>query len=232
MSDLIYRIQSRLEATKQNATSASEAAGLGKDFIRDVLRGKKKSISTDSATKLAVALQCPVSWLFEGEGADSIDSSATESVGIKYGGKVEAGAFRLNQHLDQTSEGRHIPLSCDPRYPVADQYAFEVFGDSMTESRIFEGMWINALDIHAWERIHGEPGDKALVVVARSREGAPERELTVKKLRLFRDRAELQPDSTNKSHQTFVFPLPPREDSQAEAQIIAVVLSATWLIGS
>jgi SOS-response transcriptional repressor LexA len=63
------------------------------------------------------------------------------------------------------------------------------------------------------------------------RNGHPERELTVKKLRIFTDRMELQPCSDNPSYSPLVFPLPLREDAEAEACIIAVVLSATWIYG-
>jgi hypothetical protein len=50
----------------------------------------------------------------------------------------------------------------------------------------------------------------------------------VKRLRIFRDRIELQPESINKSHKALVFPNPPR-DAESGANVIAVVLSATWL---
>jgi SOS-response transcriptional repressor LexA len=109
------------------------------------------------------------------------------------------------------------------------QYAFSVMGDSMTRERIFEGMHVLAVDVVVWERLHGQPRDGQLVVVARAHNGHPERELTVKKLRVFTDRLELQPCSDNPSYSPLVFPLPLREDAEAEAHIIAVVLSATWI---
>lgn len=143
---------------------------------------------------------------------------------------MQAGAFRRNNPFDQDAEQRRIPLPHDPRYPAAAQYAFAVVGDSMTEAHIIEGMHVLAVDLHTWERLHGEPRDGLLVVVARQRNGEPERELTVKRLRIFRDRLELQPESRNPAHSPIVFALPPRQDEEAGAEIIAVVLSATWIL--
>jgi hypothetical protein len=68
------------------------------------------------------------------------------------------------------------------------------------------------------------------VVVARYRNGEAERELTIKRLRIFPDRMELRPESVNKAHQPIAFALPPRQDEEGEATIIAVVLSATWIL--
>jgi uncharacterized delta-60 repeat protein len=75
-----------------------------------------------------------------------------------------------------------------------------------------------------------QQADGKLVVVARHRNGDTERELTVKRLRLFRDRMELQPQSKNPHHEAIVFSLPARQDEEAETRIIAVVLSATWIM--
>ena len=49
MTDLAERIQARLKAVGINATSASTKAGLGKDYIRDITRGHKATISSKAA---------------------------------------------------------------------------------------------------------------------------------------------------------------------------------------
>ena len=148
--------------------------------------------------------------------------------GIGYGGIVEAGAFRPVNLFDQDSDYRVIPIAPDPRYPAHSQFAFRVEGDSMNRAHIEPGMWVHAIDYAAWQRRHGEPGDGDLVVVTRVRDGHPERELTVKQLRIFRDRMELRPQSTNPKHEVLVMPAKPQPGVET-IDILAVVVAATWL---
>ncbi len=223
------RIQQRLAELNLNPRAASLKTGAGPDLLRNVLRGVNKVPRGDNLLRLAQVLQVSESWLLTGTESTSFDTPP--SFGVRFGGIVEAGAFRPNDPLDQEAETRRVPLPADPRYPAVAQYAFRIDGDSMTKAHIWPGMYVLAVDVHAWERVHGEVGDGKVVVVAQWRYGDSERELTVKRLRLFRDRMELQPESDNPRWEPFVFPLPLRQDEDGGAQIIAVVLSATWILG-
>lgn len=199
-------------------------------FIRNIRKGASASPRGENILKLARVLQVSESWLL-GTSDDLGDPpNVAAPFGVRFGGVAQAGLFRPNDDQDQEAETRRVPLPADPRYPAASQYAFRVEGDSMTKAHIWEGMHVLAVDVHAWERVHGEVGDGKLVVVARWRHGDSERELTVKRLRLFRDRMELQTETENPRWQPIVFPLPLRQDEDGEAQIIAVVLSATWIL--
>lgn len=62
-SVLKIRIQLRLDDLGRTATQASRDAGLDPGFIRDILRGKKKSIQADNLEKLAHALECQSGYL-------------------------------------------------------------------------------------------------------------------------------------------------------------------------
>lgn len=64
---LAVRIRSRLDALGLKPAAVAREAGLGPDYLRDVLRGAKKSISTDNAATLARILQCDLNWLLSGE---------------------------------------------------------------------------------------------------------------------------------------------------------------------
>lgn len=64
---LATRIRSRLDALKLEAAVVSRDAGLKPDYVRDILRNKKKSISTEHAATLANILQCDLNWLLTGE---------------------------------------------------------------------------------------------------------------------------------------------------------------------
>jgi SOS-response transcriptional repressor LexA len=229
MSDnpIYDRIQQKIKELGISERAASIKAVGNAELLRNIRRGKSMSPHSGSLTKLARVLGVSETWILTGEGQEDFLPS---SQGLRFGGIVEAGTFRPNNNFDQ-DEAPLIEVPADPRYPQSSQFAFKVMGDSMTEAKIFEGMFVLALDIHAYEKLHGEPQDGKLVIVARTRNGNPERELTVKRLRIFRDRLELQPESTNPKHQALVFPNPPRHDEAEEAQVIAVVLSAIWNYG-
>lgn len=67
MTTLAERIQSRLDALNLKAAVVAREAGLKPDYVRDVLRGSKKSISAEQAAALARILQCNLNWLVTGE---------------------------------------------------------------------------------------------------------------------------------------------------------------------
>ena len=71
------------------------------------------------------------------------------------------------------------------------------------------------------------------MIVARTRENTPERELTIKRLRITRDRMMLVPESTNPVHKPFTFTMPHVGNETLEgfvAQIVAVCLQAVWIL--
>lgn len=226
----IDRIKQRLADLDMSPRKASLLAGSSQDLIRGLLRGSNRTVRGDHLVGLARALKVSESWLITGEEQQEADMPKM-SFGVRFGGVVEAGTFRPQNDHSQDEDYRMVPMPHDPRYPRREQYAFSVVGDSMTRERIYEGMHVLAVDLMTWEHHHGQPRDGQLVVVARTRNGHPERDLTVKKLRIFTDRMELQPCSDNTTYQPLVFPLPLREDEEAHAHILAVVLSATWIYG-
>ena len=208
----------------------SIAAGMNPDTLGKFMTGKTQSLKANNLSAVAAALGVSESWLF-GTSEDPNPPSAGPEFGVRFGGVVEAGNFRPDDGLNQDNEWRFIPVQPDPRYPSASQYAFEVRGDSMDRAHVVEGMWALAVDVETWERLHGQVPSGKLVVVAKTRNGDPERELTVKRLQYFRDRMELQPESSNATHEPLVFPLPLAEDALQHIHIIAVVLQSTWIYG-
>lgn len=222
------RIAAVIEDLGETPRSASIKAGLHPDTIGKILKPGSISPRADTLSKIAGALGVSLKWLMDGVGepGEGFPEGDEDIGGIRYGGIVEAGAFRPNDSLNQDAEYRVIPISPDRRYPPLSQYAFEVVGDSMDQARMYPGMWLQAVDIHAWQQIHGEPRDGAFVIVAHTRNGDTERELTVKRLRIYRDRIELCPESSNPKHKPIVFPNPPRDGEGSQADVIAVVISS------
>jgi len=226
-NDIYERIRQRLKALDLSERKASMMAAGNPELIRNIRRGKSMSPRSGNLVKLARVLEVSESWLLGTSDDDSPPSDPPR--GVAYGGIVEAGAFRPVNMFDQEGEYRTVSIAPDSRFPVSVQHVFEVVGDSMLLAGLAPGMWALAVDLHSYEKIYGEPGDGKLVVVARIRDG--DRELTVKRLRIFRDRMELQPESPNPMHKPIVFPWPPRDDGPSEAAIVAVVLQAVYVFG-
>lgn len=60
---LADRVQARLDALGISANKASVNAGLGRDYVRDILRGKVKDPGADRLERLAEALHCQTGYL-------------------------------------------------------------------------------------------------------------------------------------------------------------------------
>lgn len=188
-SQMFQRISERLHELGMSERKASMLAVGNPDLVRNLKRHPQSSPRSEHLQHLAAVLGVTESWLLgstEEKGVKTPHDS-----GVRFGGVVEAGTWRINDETNQDAALRRVPLPPDPRYPATAQYAFQVVGDSMTEAGIFEGHYVLAVDLHAWQRLHGEPVDGKLVVVARTRNGDPERELTVKRL------ASSQPHGTS-----------------------------------
>lgn len=59
----IERIQARMEALALNPYATAKKAGLGPDYVRDLLRGKVKQPSAAKLRDLAIALECSTDFL-------------------------------------------------------------------------------------------------------------------------------------------------------------------------
>lgn len=224
---LIHRIEQRLKELGLSARAASLKAGLSADAIRNIQRDPESIPRGRTLVALATgALETKVEWLL---GLDT-DSPAGAPPGLPYGGIVEAGAFRPVDMLSQEA-GRMVPLPRDPSYPRCRQYAFEVRGDSMNLAHIEDGMWVTGIDYLDFAEWHGEVRDRMIVVAEHSRAQGAERELTVKEVRLFRDRMELLPRSSNPDHRPLIVRIVnrPVEDDHEATRILAIVTGATRL---
>jgi SOS-response transcriptional repressor LexA len=228
--EVFARITQRLSAMDLTERKASMLAVGNPDLIRNMKRNRSTAPQGRNLSRLARVLGVSETWLLTGEGQEEFEIPNPEAeAGVAFGGIVEAGAFRPIDLLNQDGEHRRVPLPPDPRFPSSSQFAFRVEGDSMVNANIHPGMYVLAVEFHTWEKLRGEPGDGTRVIVAHYRDGHPERELTVKTLRIFRDRLGLRPESPNPAHKPVIYPWPPTPDTERQTQLIAVVLAATFL---
>lgn len=67
------RVAERLDALKINAFEAARAVELGRDFVNDILNGKKTSVRGQNLLKLAEALKCTPDYLINEKAAPPDD---------------------------------------------------------------------------------------------------------------------------------------------------------------
>jgi len=231
-------IREQLKRVGKTPRAVSIEANLNPDTLNKFLASPTRTLRFPTIAAIARAIPCEISDLTGEEGGGSALSAEPLYVeprnlqpGVAYGGLVQAGLFREQNLYDQDGDYRRVAISPDPRFRPDDQFADEVGGDSMVNAGILPGMWVLCVTLEAWEKRYGEPRDGVRVVVQRSRDGHPDRELTVKTLRIFRDRIELQPESPNPAWKPLVFPNPPVQVDETQGIIIGVVLSAVRLFG-
>lgn len=116
------------------------AIGRDKDYIRDFLSGRKKTLKVDDAQAIAEQLHIPLSSLTGGR-TDDLSGSGVEVVG-----KVAAGVYRDVSIEDQDVERQRLAFARDGRFSHARQYALQVEGDSMSEI-IEEGSYVICVDM-------------------------------------------------------------------------------------
>ena len=128
-------LQKMIVEAGTNPAALALAIGRDKDYVRDFIKGRKKSLKAGDLEKIVEKLaQVSNGHLPDllGIAQSAIEAQPAPSFGLRVEGVVQAGVFIDTSLIeDNPDERRIIPTSPDPRYPHAHQYALEVAGDSM-----------------------------------------------------------------------------------------------------
>lgn len=231
--ELIVRLKKLSAETGIAAAAASDRAGLGKDYVRDILRGKVQKPSAENLRILAEkGFERSAAYLLLGDEGD-VDHIESHDIAhgtlpgeaeyLDYAGIVEAGNFREVDELDQREHRKvkRLPL---PAYSKARQFAWEVRGDSMDLWDIREGMFVHGADYDEFVDYYRDLRDGDLVIVERAEAEGARRELTVKEALIFEDRTELHPHSSNSKWTPIIVPRGQHPTKNVSVTIIAIVL--------
>lgn len=138
-TSLHTRVTERMEALGLNALQAARNAGLGDSFVRDIMRGKVKSPSSDNMIKLAKALGTTHSWLMTGEGpVEPLEHEPNGTIGDKVkGGPVRIKVYGqavggVDGEFEMNGNVIDIVLAPPQISEISDAYAVIVSGDSMS----------------------------------------------------------------------------------------------------
>lgn len=210
VSDLATEISQLLKTTGLTAAAASRAIGRGKDYLRDILDGRKLTIKPDDLQKLRDLAQAD---------KEISEQVAAEDEFPEIAGKVSAGVWIDVGVAPSDTDRRLSPIPFDPRYPRRSQYDLCVEGNSINRFAR-DGALLRCVDI-VGPGIEIRDGD---YVIVRRTAGLGTVETTAKRLRLTKTGRELWPDSDDPRYQTPIIIPNGGEDGDIEVQIVALVL--------
>lgn len=203
------RLGKLIEDAGTNAAALAIDIGRDKDYLRDFIVGRKRSIKADDMVvildKLA-KLKEPA-------------PDETPITGLQVVSDVQAGNWLEVTTLDDPSEPEMLPAPRDPRFPRAAQYALRVRGDSM-DMEFPDGTYVTCVDF--WDS--GVPLRDGLVVhVQRTRAGGQLVEVTVKVFERAEGKFWLAPRSSNPKWER----VPVDSDKTFEVKVRGIV-TGSW----
>jgi transcriptional regulator with XRE-family HTH domain len=140
----------------------------------------------------------------------------------KIDGSVQAGAFLTLEAFDDDL-GEVVSAPRDPVFPFARQRAHRVKGDSMNQAKPSPMNDGDIIITAVWEDLGIEPKDGLNVVVQQTTADGQLRERSVKELKVFPDRVEFHPRSSNKAHKPIVMKRDHHTDDGKEVTILSLV---------
>lgn len=220
-SVLVTNLRRLLEEKKQSPTGLGKKIGKSPAVVNKILDGTTTSPRIDTLRAIAKALGVSTVEL-TGEEEPANDQASLPPPGfgaaLHVRWQAEAGNWR-EADIDQSEPEAYIVPYIQRRKPV-ERYLARVGGDSMNRSGVFDGDMVVCVD---WISLDEPMQDGQTVLVQQTRAGGHLIETTVKHLRIFADRYELHPNSTNPVHKPIVVPHGDGESDGREVKILGLV---------
>ena len=233
MPSLKEVIERRLSELNRGPVEAATLAGLERNYIRDILDGKKKSVRQLGMSSLAKALDWTGEQFYRALNdlpwIEGMTPFVPELVPVRRAGLVEAGAFRRVDEFQEDGDFHILYEPRDPRFPQARLAYFDVSGDSMNALQprpILSGDRVVCID---YEDMKGRLPlrDGMVVVVEQTLAGGHIRERSIKQIEIYEDRVAFCPRSTNPKHKPIVVTKNLDADDGKKVEVIAIVRRIT-----
>lgn len=139
---VIDRIRSRLEELGESSFDVSVRIGKHRNFVNDLIVGRKKSFAANLLPELAAALNCDVQWLVGLQDAPRTAGEQYDTLPVS--GTVEAGVWR--KAGKDPAIGTWVPIRPDARYPASQQRVWLVRGSVLGGEMLGDGTAILTVD--------------------------------------------------------------------------------------
>lgn len=175
----VARVQERVNASSKSEYDLAIDGGFSRNYIYDILNGRKAKVHSSKITKLADALDCDPEYL---RSQQDSPRRSPGSRGIFWAGVCETGVWRSSASRASIEPVGPPPVDPDPRFPGLKNLVFLAMGDGMAGAGIAPGSIISAIDAAAWVEAHGDPAPNSVVVAEASRPGFEETEISLRML--------------------------------------------------
>lgn len=119
------RLEAMLIAADISPAAMAAMINRDKDYIRDFIKGRKKTLKADEMLEIMAILRPKID-----DELPPLTAASEDEMEVV--GRVQAGLW-LETYISDDEERETIPVARDPRFPEAEQYAVKVVGDSMDE---------------------------------------------------------------------------------------------------
>ncbi len=220
---LSQRVEQLRKSKKLSQAGLSKLAVLGNTAVHEIEKDKNKNPSRNVLESIARVLGTDVAYLIGETDNPERRAASPTTDRIPVIGIVEAGAFRKMDDISVVAADMpSIDAPRSERFPRARHFAMEVRGNSMNAARpaITEGMFVLCVDI-VDAGIDVESG--SIYVVRKTRDNGQTYECTLKRARIFKDRVELVPESTDSRYEKFILPTTVEPDDSIQVEAIGKV---------
>lgn len=156
--------------------------------------------------------------------SEHVDEAHPSDDFLPFAGYVEAGALREIEHVDQRRAPR-VNWMPNPRFSKARQFAWQVRGDSMNLADIHEDWFVSGVLYEDYVNYgYGDVQDGDIVIIEVQSGDKVER--TLKRVRIFRDRTEFRPESSNAEHKPIIAPRDADLLNFDHGKVVAIVTAA------
>lgn len=162
---VIDRIKARLDELGESSFDVSVKIGKHRNFLNDLIVGRKKTFGANLLPELAAALNCDVQWLVGLQ--DSPRTAGEQFETLPVSGLVEAGVWR--KAGKDPASGTRVPMRPDARYPAAQQRVWLVRGSIPGGEMMGDGTAILTVDAVDQAAIFNIVSNGDLLVVERKR---------------------------------------------------------------
>lgn len=219
-SAIAANLRRLLSEKSQSPTGLGKKIGKSPSVVNKILDGSTASPRVDTLQAIAKALGVPMKDLTGVDDAASTDTASGgggyEALHVRW--QAEAGLWR-EIDIDQSEpEVYLVPIA--PRRKPVERFMARVNGDSMNRARLYDGDLAICVD---WITLDEPMQDGQVVLVQRTRDGGHMIETTVKVLRVFMDRYELHPRSTNPVHKPIIVMHGDGDSDGTEIKILGLV---------
>lgn len=221
------RLDELLEERGWTAKRLTREAKLNPTAISDIRKGKSRNPRSDTVDRIAAALGVQSSELIFSNVQGNTQSGLVKLPQLPRRtaivGTVQAGSW-LEADLRIAADEEFVDY-IDVGQFQAKTVAYRVVGDSMDLAGMPDGSILICAD---WVERGAEMETGKFVVVQRERDGGHLIELTVKEMRVFGDRFELHPHSTNATHKPII--VPRGKDDEIDQHVVKILAEVMFVM--